>query len=312
LGKILNFGTQMTSFEKEQTLEAIKTVVMARWFFVTAGVVQVVLVRTLTTPLSAMPFSFLALLAGSCYGYNFLYWLYLRRNPEKMSITTVRALRVLQVVGDMMIISAMLYVDQTVTIFVAAFYLDVVLIASILYKKRGIFLTSFFTCLLFTVLAFIEYFGFFPPLKTLYYYSVKGNHVLLERTLIIFYTCLGGAGFLSGYIATIFRKREKRLQVQRDELIDKTNILTQQKGELAQTQEWLNDALVKSDKARLEVTATKEELEGDNLQLNKKIEELEKFYRVTVGRELKMVELKKEIKNLKDITERAGRLKNSK
>jgi hypothetical protein len=100
--------------------------------------------------------------------------------------------------------------------------------------------------------------------------------------------------------------------VQRDELIDKTNILTQQKGELAQTQEWLNDALVKSDKARLEVTATKEELEGDNLQLNKKIEELEKFYRVTVGRELKMVELKKEIKNLKDITERAGRLKNSK
>lgn len=287
----------MDTFDKEQTIEAIKTVIKARWFFVTVGIIQVVLIRMLTTPLSAQAFSSLALLVSIAYGYNFLYWLYLRRSPEKISIVGVRTTRVLQVAGDMLVISLMLYFDRTVNIFVAAFYLDVVLIASILYKKLGIFLTSFFTCVAFTILAYVEYLGFFPPLKALYYYSVKGNPSLLLRTLIIFYTCLAGAGFVSGYIATLFRKREKRLQVQRDELVQAKN--------------QLNDTLAKSDKAVVELIKTKEVLSNTNIELRSKIEELEKFYRATVGRELKMVELKKEIAGLKSVLEKKGEQKTS-
>ncbi len=41
-------------------------------------------------------------------------------------------------------------------------------------------------------------------------------------------------------------------------------------------------------------------MEKANLELKKKIDELEKFYNVTVGREVKMAELKSEIKQLKE------------
>jgi len=220
------------TFEKQQIIEAIKTVVMARWYFVTVAIIQVVTLQLVAKAAGSMTIPRLFLLAGICYGYNFIYWLFLRRNPEKISDFGVRVVRVMQVAGDMLVISLMLYFDRTVTIFVAAFYLDVVLIASVIYKKLGIFLTTITTCLLYTALAYIEYLGFFPPMKALYYYTVKDNPVLLVRTLIIFFTCMAGAGFLSGYIAALFRKREQRMKDQRDELIKKTEILTKQSEEL--------------------------------------------------------------------------------
>jgi len=41
-------------------------------------------------------------------------------------------------------------------------------------------------------------------------------------------------------------------------------------------------------------------MEKANTELQKKIDELEKFYKITVGREVRMVELKSQIKDLKD------------
>jgi len=204
----------MELIEKQQAAEAVKIVVLARWFFVTVAVIQVVSLQIIAKATGSMTLSRLVLLSGICYGYNFLYWLYLRRAPEKMSDVSLRTVRVLQVVGDMIVISMMLYFDRTVTIFVSAFFLDVVLIASVIYKKLGILLTTIATCLLFTVLAYAEYLGYFPPITALYYYGLKGNFILLERTLIFFYAGLGAAGFLSGCIAALFRRRERRLKEQ--------------------------------------------------------------------------------------------------
>ena len=294
----------MDIFEKQQTIEAIKTVVKARWFFVTAAVVQVIVLRVIAHHLSFMTFSFLALLAVIIYGFNFFYWVYLKRDPEKISIFGLKTVKVLQIMIDVILISLILYFDRTVTVFAASFYLISVMMASALYKKQGIVLTAIFIGLIYTGLASLEYLGFFPePSAEVGYLvvtSIKGNLFLLERALIVFYCYLFGASVISGYIAGLFRKREKNLKFQRDELTEKTKILTEQKTELTQTKGWLNAALVKSDRARVELTKAKEELEKVNLELRKKIAELEKFYRVTVDRELKMVELKKEIKNLQE------------
>jgi hypothetical protein len=49
----------------------------------------------------------------------------------------------------------------------------------------------------------------------------------------------------------------------------------------------------------LELQGMKEQLEKTNFDLREKIDELEKMSRLTTGRELRMVELKKEINRLK-------------
>ncbi len=59
----------------------------------------------------------------------------------------------------------------------------------------------------------------------------------------------------------------------------------------------LSEAL---NKAAEEVYTSKEKVKKSERELKKKVEELEKWYNITVGRELRMIELKQEIKKLKE------------
>ena len=90
------------------------------------------------------------------------------------------------------------------------------------------------------------------------------------------------------------------LKIKKDELTGKTEILTTQTQELTKTRDWLHDALIKSDTARLEIKKTKDELQKTNVELQAKINELEKYGEVTTGRELKMIELKEKIRLLEE------------
>ena len=123
---------------------------------------------------------------------------------------------------------------------------------------------------------------------------------------------MGGAIF-GGYLAGLFRKREERLKFQKNELTGKTDLLFKQTQELTRTKDYLHEALTKSDAARVEVEKTKQELEKSNTELRAKIEELEKYGRITVGREMKMMELKSQIKELQEkIKETESRLETDK
>jgi hypothetical protein len=164
-------------------------------------------------------------------------------------------------------------------------------------------LTTLAVCLIFSALVFLEFFGFFlyrPNPEALRFYSVEGKWALAIRQLIGFNIYALAAGIYAMFLAGVNVKKEKRLEAQRTESIEKARILTQQKAETIQAKNLLSDALTKSDKVRLELTKTKEELEGANLELRKKIEELEKFYKISIGREIKMKELKSEIENLNE------------
>ena len=123
----------------------------------------------------------------------------------------------------------------------------------------------------------------------------------VQKILIVI---LLSAVFFAVYLSSLFKTRERRLSIQRDDLAQKTQTLTLQTHELTETKDWLHEALTKSDKARVELERTKKELENANLELKERIEELERFNKVTVGREIRMAELKDEIRNLREVVKK--------
>ncbi|HHE76776.1 MAG TPA: hypothetical protein ENL27_02240 [Candidatus Parcubacteria bacterium] len=171
------------------------------------------------------------------------------------------------------------------------------MVAASLYQKRGIIFFTLFLQFLFTLLLVLQYKGLMystAPTKEIFGVEFKvGDTSSLVFILIAFCSYSTATAIFAGYLANFFKRREKKFYGQTIELFKKTK-------ELLQTKNLLKAALVKSDKSRLESMRTREELEKVNKELRDKIEELEKFHRITVGRELKMIELKKKIKNLEE------------
>lgn len=293
----------MELFEKQQTIEAIKTVVKARWFYSSMILLQGVFIKFFVkgVPLASSPI--LVLITLGNLAFNFWYWVYLRRPAEKIGTFAVGSIKAMQVIVDQLAIILVLYFSGTVNKMVVVSLFVSLMVGSYLYQKKGILLSALLASFLYSGLTIMEYFGFlsayFDPLSQVNPTSI-GNLNLTKGHLVGFNFYLAAAVFFAVYLSGLFKNREKRLQVKTDEAIKKTELLTLQTQELTQTKDWLHEALVKSDKARVELQKTKEDLEKANLELTAKIEELEKYGRVTVGRELKMAELKTEIKTLKE------------
>lgn len=294
----------MDIFEKQQTIEAIKTAVKARWFFAFIISFQGVIVKLLfpRVPLATAPA--LSLILLSAFVFNLGYWAYLRRPPERMSDWGLQMVKAMQILMDMIWISAILYFSGTVGKMAILLYFVVIMVGASLYQKKGVVFSTLLAQFLFTVLVILQYEGLMksePSIKEVFGVEFNvGDKQTLIFILVGFYSYSLATAVFAGYLARLFREREERLQVQKNELTEKTELLTLQTQELTLAKGLLQDALIKSDTARVEAGRAKEELEKANLELRKKIEELEKFYRVTVGREIKMMELKKEIKTLRE------------
>jgi hypothetical protein len=123
--------------------------------------------------------------------------------------------------------------------------------------------------------------------------KVLGPGQDLDRSAILFITATIAMLVALIWIARILSQTSKelkqkytQLEFQKNELDRTTKMLVQRDLSLSETRDYLEEALVKSDKVRLE--------------LQEKNDELERFHRLAVGRELKMIELKKEINKIKD------------
>jgi len=294
----------MDIFEKQEKIEAIKTIIKARWFIGAAVFLQGLIIKYFFE--SAVPLAGTPVLTFIILGYfvgNLLFWLYLRQPAEKLGERAIKNLRILQVPLDQMAITAVIYFSGTVNGLIILLYPMTLIIASNLYRRRGVFFAAASAVAIFSGLAVLEYLGIMrpsgvsePTLTRL----VAGDKTWLAVQLLTFTTYLLGSAFVASLVADLFKRREKRLKVQKDEVVGKTKLLTAQAEELTRTKNWLHEALTKSDKNRVEMTKTKEELEETNRELQTKITELEKFNKAAIGREMKMTELKKEIQDLKD------------
>jgi len=294
----------MTLYEKEQTIEAIKIIVRARWFYVLINGSQAAIIRLLfpENPLPTNPL--ISLVIFSVLLFNFGCWLYLRRPPEKIADLSLKILKFSQVAAEQLAITTFLYFSGTVNKLFLITYIIPILVGAGLYKARGIVFATFSTFILYTSLVLLEYFGLTPSVSPEAASQsagklLKGELALAKGQIIGFNLYVLAISIYAGYVANLFRGREKKLVVQTNELVQKTQLLTQQAQELMQAKNQIQSALVKSDVARSAANKARDELENANLELKQKIEELEKFYKVTVGREVRMAELKSEIKEFK-------------
>jgi len=293
----------MDIFEKQQTIEAIKTVIKARWFYVSVVLLQAITLKLLF-PSTPLPNDFFILLIFVVVlVLNFGYWAYLRIKPENVNNLILKIIKFCQVFVDQLAMVAIIYFSGTANKHIVMMFIVTIMIASVLYKAKGVALWTFFTMLLYTGLVSLEYLGLLPELppeaasQTAFKF-LKGETNFTKMLLIGFNTYMIAVALYAVYLAKIFRSREKKLRERTDEAINKSDLLFAQTSELAQSKDQIQDALVISDIARKAATQSRDEAEKANLELKKKIDELERFYKVTVGREVRMAELKEKIKEL--------------
>ncbi len=270
----------MDLFEKQQRIEAIQKIVNVRWFNI-AVLVALGVVLKLISPRWAEGFQYfsIGLMGLVAYGYNFVFWLFMRRPAERISDLTLNIIALCQVVADQLLYTAVFYFSGTVESISFLLYYVAILIASSIYKTRGIILSGLLAIFLHDGILTLEYYHLIPHVTAYpgtYWFGIPE---VTQGKIIGFTFYIVFAVAFSVALANLNRNREEKLRQQRDQLSGKTRLLTVQTEQLI---------------------LTKEELEKANLEAKEKIDELEKFSRLVVGRELRMAELKEEIKKLKE------------
>ncbi len=210
----------LSIFEKQQTIETIRAIVKARWFFPLLAFLQVISLRIIvkSTSLAAGPMS--ALLVLIVLGVNLLYWLYIHRPMNQISPWGLEVIKALQVIVDIFMTVLLIYFNGTVNTFTASFLLIVIMISSSLYKKKGMILSVISVSLIYTGLCLLEYFNLFliqsnpERVKLL---TLASNFDLTIRQIIVYNVYTVATGIFAGFLAGLNRRREKDLLSERDE-----------------------------------------------------------------------------------------------
>jgi len=302
----------MDLFEKQQRIESINGIIKVRWFIASIIVGMGLALKAKyfgvgwgigfgANILSA--YLKIGILGAVVFGYNFIFWLFMRlvgRRPlEKISHKALGVMSVLQIVPDQLLFAVTFYFTGTVDTMAFMFYFLSLFFAGSLYKTRGIVLTGVLAGFFYTFICIIEYKGLIPHLPTFQSVTFFGDLYILKAKIFSFLCYIGITTFVAAFLSNLIRNREKKLRQQRDQLSGQTQLLTTQTQELTQSKDQIQGALVTSDVARRAATQARDEMEKANLELKKKIDELEKFYKITVGREVRMVELKSQMKELR-------------
>jgi len=289
----------MDAFEKQQRIDAFRGIVKVRWYYIFLigawGLFE------------KMPFfhwgvefnyGLIMILFMTTLGINFVYWFFIRRPVNAISEQSLITVSALQVVVDQLTYTIIVYFSGTTETITALLYFVSILTASSLFKKRGLVLSGLLSIFLYSGLVLGEYYKFIPHIKAFPGTVWSEVPYISLNFLSAFVIFMVAATFFAAFLSDLIRRREQNLRAEKDRVVEQAQILRKQKEELTETKNWLNDALVKSDKARLELYQTREELAKTNEALKARIKELERFNEITIGREIKMSELKNRIKEL--------------
>lgn len=294
----------MDIIDKQQRIDSIRDIVKARW-------INIVLIVALGLTLKikyftgewASGFEYFKIIMMGVFvsGYNFAFWLFIRRSQEKIGNRSLAIVAALQVILDQITYTLIFFYTGTVETIAFILYFLTILIASSLYKAKGIILTALLAVCLHNGVLIAELKGSIPHL-TGYPGTVWFGNPFVSRGKIIGFTFyMAAAVVFSSILSNLFRKREKTLREQKDQLSVKTKALTGLTKELGEAKTSLEIKVNERTQQLKSLTENLEEKVKERTgELQSKIEEMEKFQRLTIGREVSMVELKKEMKKLKE------------
>nr|MBI5455500.1 hypothetical protein [Candidatus Levybacteria bacterium] len=104
---------------------------------------------------------------------------------------------------------------------------------------------------------------------------------------------------INKFVLSKISKLNKDVNLVKDPNNSKNKLDVKGNDEFATLATNINKMLDDVDKSQESLKKTDEELRAQKANLDQKVEELEKFQKLTVGRELKMIELKKQLEEIR-------------
>jgi len=212
------------SFEtKQQRIVTLRYIVASRWFLhgglVLLGVIQKVIGVAEFNP------EIFGLIAVT-YSYNFIFYLYLRRDVHKISQRGLFIVSILQVVFDQLLYTVVLYASGGIESLSFLFYFLTIFIAIVIFNEVQILALSGLTITLYVALITLEYNGIIPH-QSRYsfdpgFYQNIGVTVHNTATVVFIMTF---TAFFAAFINNLIRQRENQIVSERDKVITIVNNL---------------------------------------------------------------------------------------
>ncbi len=248
-------------------------IIKIRWFY-TVGILLIgILTKTISESNVEFSFTAMVFLFVTFSAVNIMLHFAQKRVEKVFSKTLLSFISYTQIIIELVFFTIIMHSAGGVESVSMVFFFLTVVSASLIFGSTGSILTALASGVLINLLVIAEYYGFISHIPrygatTIEFQSLS---IALTKTITIaiFYVIVGS---FSGYGAKMLFKREKSFEEKMQQLDEQTKSLARRGKELT----------------------------AANRELDDKVDELERFQKQTVGRELKMIELKNKIKSLEN------------
>jgi signal transduction histidine kinase len=208
---------------KQQRIQMLRYIVASRWvlhaLIVVLGLIQKAI------GVADFNWNIFGLLAIT-YSYNFVFYLYLHRNPNRITQRGLFAISVVQVVFDQIVYSIVLYASGGVESLSFLFYFLTIFMAIVLFNELQIIALMLFTVALYVSVLMLEYEGIIPHLPRYHFdpgfYQNIGVTVHNAATVVLIMVF---TSFFAAFINNLIRQREEDIESERDKVVAIVNNL---------------------------------------------------------------------------------------
>lgn len=255
----------------ERRIATNRWIINFRWIYMVGILAIGFLTKTLSHSNVEFSFAAMVLLFVTFAVINIILYFAQKKVEKNFSKGLLDFISYTQIIIELIFFTIIMHSAGGVESISTVFFFLPVVSASLIFGSRESILTAIASSVLINWLIIVEYYGIIRHIPrygvpTIEYLSLS---IALTKTITtsIFYVIVGA---FVGYGAKMLFKREKSFE-------EKTQLLDEQSQRLVRRGHALAEA---------------------NKELDNKVDELERFQKLTVDRELKMIELKNRIKEL--------------